>query len=222
MAFCNSCGANLTAGTRFCSKCGAAIVASSLPPLVAEASPTTPSPVPVPAPPQPSGGGALKAILIVVGALVLLGILGAASVGFFAWRWAHHSHIRQEGDNLKVETPFGAVESTKDPEEAARNLGIDLYPGAQVLKDGATSARIGSVHTSALNFETSDSPDKVCSFYKERFPNATVMTSQSDQCMIMSSDKKNMISINIKAEDGKTRIMISNVTHRPDSAGSSN
>jgi len=38
----------------------------------------------------------------------------------------------------------------------------------------------------------------------------------------MSSDKKNMISINIKAEDGKTRIMISNVTHKPDSAGSSN
>ena len=67
-----------------------------------------------------------------VGVIVLVGILGVASLGFFAWRVAHRTHVRQEGDNVKVETPFGTVETTKDPEEAARNLGVDLYPGAQV------------------------------------------------------------------------------------------
>ena len=82
-----------------------------------------------------------------VGVVVLLGILGIASLGFFAWRVAHRAHIHQNGNNVKVETPFGSVETTKDPDEAARNLGVELYPGAEVLKDGAASATFGGVHT---------------------------------------------------------------------------
>ena len=150
MAFCNSCGAALNPGTRFCNKCGAAVLASAPASAFRSAAPAASSP-PVPAataqatPSQ--GSGALKIILIVVGVFVLIGILGVASVGFFAWRVARHTHVRQDGNNVKVETPFGTVESTKDPEEAARNLGVDIYPGAQVLKDGTASASFGGVHT---------------------------------------------------------------------------
>lgn len=221
MAFCNSCGASLNPGTRFCNKCGAAVLVSSpvspgSPPLtVASASPVASAP---PAPVPASGGGALKVILIVVGVIVIVGTLCVASLGFFAWRVAHRAHIRQEGDNVRVETPFGTVESTKDPQEAARTLGVDLYPGAQVLKDGSTSMTFGSVHTASLNSESTDSLDKVSNFYKSRFPNAMVMTSQADQCTIVSNDKKNMITINIKAEGDKTRIIITNVTHSANSS----
>lgn len=151
-----------------------------------------------------------------VGVIVLVGILGVASLGFFAWRVARRTHVRHEGENVRVETPFGTVESTKDPQEAARSLGVDPYPGAEVLKGGASSASFGAVHTTTLNFESTDSQDKVCNFYKSRFPNAMVMSSQEDQCSIISNDKRNMITINIKAEDGKTRIMITNVSHKPD------
>jgi zinc-ribbon domain len=221
MAFCNSCGASLNPGTRFCNKCGAAVLTSSPvspgspPPIVASTSPVASTPpTPVPA----SGGGALKVILIVVGVIVIVGTLCVASLGFFAWRVAHRAHIRQEGDNVRVETPFGTVESTKDPQEAARTLGVDLYPGAQVLKDGSTSMTFGSVHTASLNSESTDSLDKVSNFYKSRFPNAMVMTSQADQCTIVSNDKKNMITINIKAEGDKTRIIITNVTHSANSS----
>jgi hypothetical protein len=84
------------------------------------------------------------------------------------------------------------------------------------LKDSAASATFGAVHTTTLNFETADSLDKVCSFYKSRFPNAMVMTAQSDACTIVSNDKKNMITINLKAEGDKTKIVITNVTHKPD------
>jgi hypothetical protein len=218
MAFCNSCGTNIVPGTRFCSKCGAAILTSSLPPAAAAATPATPPPL-TPAP--SSGGGALKAILIVVGVLVLMGALGVTSVALFAWRVAHRTHIRQEGDNLKVETPFGTVETTKDPEQAARTLGVDLYPGAQVLREGATSATFGTVHTASLNFESSDSLDKICSFYKSRFPNAMVMTADANQCSIVSNDQKNVITVNVKAERDKTRIVISNVTRKSDAGTSS-
>ena len=221
MAFCNSCGASLNPGIRFCNKCGAAVLASSPvspgspPPTVASTSPVASTP---PAPVPASGGGALKVILIVVGVIVIVGTLCVASLGFFAWRIAHRAHIRQEGDNVRVETPFGTVESTKDPQEAARTLGVDLYPGAQVLKDGSTSMTFGSVHTATLNFESTDSLDKVSSFYKSRFPNAMVMNSQADQCTIVSNDKKNMITINIKAEGDKTRIAITNVNHSANSS----
>jgi len=144
--------------------------------------------------------------------LVLIGILGFASLGLVAWRVARHSHIRQDGNNLKVDTPFVTVETTEDPQKVVRYLGVDSYPGAQVLKEGATSATFGGVHTASLNFETSDSADKVCSFYKPKFPNAMVMSTETDQCTIVSNDQKNMITIAVKTESDKTRIVISSVS----------
>ena len=122
---------------------------------------------------------------------------------------------------MKVETPFGNLETTKDPQDAARNLGVDLYPGAQVMKEGSVSMTFGNVHTAALTFETSDSIDKVCSFYKPKFPNATVVSSDDNQCNIVSNDQKNMITINAKIENGKTKIVISNVNRKADGGGSS-
>jgi hypothetical protein len=221
MPFCNSCGANTAPGTRFCNKCGAAILTSSPAPS-AGASVPAPAAPPTSAPAPTSGGGALKAILIVVGVIFLVAMLGLASLGFFAWRVAHRTHVRQDGDNVKVETPFGTIETTKDPQDAARNLGVDLYPGAQVRKEGSVSMTFGNVHTAALTFETSDSVDQVCNFYKPKFPNATVVTSDANQCTIVSNVQKNMITINAKIENGKTRIAISNVSKSGTTNSSSN
>ena len=127
---------------------------------------------PAPVPAATPGGGALKAILIIVGVIVLIGILGLTSVAFFAWRIARHAHVSRDGDNVKVETPFGTVESAKDPQEAARNLGVDVYPGSQVLTNGTASVNFGGIHTVSLNAESTDSLDKVGSFYKAKFPSA--------------------------------------------------
>lgn len=225
MAFCNSCGTTIVPGTRFCSKCGAPILASTLPPASAAGSPTSvPSAAPaaVPAANTAQGGGALKIILILVGVVVLLGIVGIASLGFIAWHVAHQAHIHQNGNNVKVETPFGSVETTKDPEEAARNLGVDLYPGAEVLKTGAASATFGGVHTVSLNSESIDSVDKVAAFYKSKFPNAMVTTSDAGRCTIISDDHRNMVTINIEAEGDKTKIQITTVTRKPATNSSSN
>ncbi len=225
MAFCNSCGTTIVPGTRFCSKCGAPILASTLPPVSAAGNSTSvPSATPAstPAANTAQGGGALKIILILVGVVVLLGVVGIASLGFVAWHVAHHTHVRQDGNNVKVETPFGSVETTKDPEEAARNLGVDLYPGVEVLKDGATSATFGGVHTVSLNSQSTDSVDKVASFYKSKFPNAMVTTSDAGRCTIISDDHRNMVTINIEAEGDKTKIQITTVTRKPVANSSSN
>jgi uncharacterized OB-fold protein len=213
MAFCNSCGATLDPASKFCNKCGA--------PNVAQVS--APSTVPVAASSAPQVGsgqssGALKIILIVAAVIVAVGILGMATLGIITWRIAQKTHVRHEGDHVKVETPFGTVESTKDPEAAVRNLGVELYPGAQVMKSGAASPNFGGVRTASANFETSDSVDKVASFYKAKFPNAMVTTSDVNHCTIVSNQSKNLITINIQATGDRTQIQIANISRKSDSA----
>src|SRR5258708_18403557 len=187
MAFCNSCGATLDPSTKFCKKCGA--------PNVAQVS--APAPVPVAASaagPAGSGqsSGALKVILIVAAVIVAVGILGMATLGIITWRIAKSSHVRQEGDHVKVETPFGTVESTKDPEAAVRNLGAELYPRAHRLKSGARSAPFCGIHPASANFENSDSLGKVGSYYKAKFPNAMVKNSDQNHCNLLAKQSTNM------------------------------
>jgi hypothetical protein len=221
MAFCNSCGTSLAPGAKFCNKCGTTVASGSIPAVT----PSTPVSSPAPAASTAQarqGSSAVKIILIVVAVFVGLGIIGTATAGFFAWRIAKSSHVRQEGDTVKVETPFGTMESSKDPEEAVHNLGVDVYPGAQVLKEGAAAATFGGVHTVTANFESSDPLDKVASFYKSKFPNAVVTTSDEGHCTIVSNDPKNLVTINIEADGDRTKIQISNVTRKSRAATSSN
>jgi len=121
-----------------------------------------------------------------------------------------------------VETPFGSVETTKDPEEVANNLGVDLYPGAEIRKNGAASASFGGIHTVSVTADTDDPVDRVASFYKSKFPRAMVTTSDSGHCTIVSNDHKNIVTINIEASGDKTKIQISNVNHRSGTDSSSN
>jgi hypothetical protein len=206
MAFCNSCGAQLTEGTKFCSKCGAPITGTT-----ATAAPTAP-----PSTPAPSTGSssALKTILIIVGAIVLIGIVGIASLTFIGMRLARHSRVTQEGEHVKVETPFGTAETSKDPEDAARELGVDVYPGADPQKEGASTATFGRVRTVSAAFQSDDSVDKVCAFYRSKFPNATVSTADQNRCTIVSNDPPNMITINVEPNGDGSKFQIASVSSK--------
>ena len=205
MAFCNSCGTALTPGTKFCNKCGAAIAAGPVAPAATPA-PTT----------QPTGGSSgLKIILIVVAVIVAIGVLGVATLGIIGVHIARSTHVRQEGDHVKVDTPFGTVETSQDPEKVAQDLGVDVYPGAQPQKNASSSATFGSVHTATAVFQSGDSLDKVCSFYKSRFPNSAVTTSDQNRCTIVSNDPKNMITISIETSGDTTKFSITTVSKKP-------
>jgi hypothetical protein len=207
MAFCNSCGTTITPGTRFCSKCGAPILASAFPSSTAAPAPAPPASVQAP-PPAQGGSNALKIVLIVIAVIVIIGGLGIAVLTMVGLHIAKNSRMRQEGDHVKVETPFGTVESSKDPEEAAKNLGVDIYPGAEVQQNGAASTTFGNLHTVNASFFSSDSVDKVCSFYKSKFPNATVSTSDERHCTIVSSAPPNVITINVDPKGDGSRFQI--------------
>ena len=208
MAFCNSCGATLDGGAKFCTKCGATQPAGR----AASATPSSPVSSSTATTATPQSSNALKVILIVVAVIVGLGILGVAAVSFIGYRIATHTRVRNQDGNVRVETPFGTVQSTTDPDEAARNLGIDLYPGAAVVKGTTSNMNMGNMHTAAAEFETSDPADRVAEFYKSKVPGANVISSTADHYAIISTDKKNMLTINIEPKDGKTRIHIARVT----------
>lgn len=207
MAFCNSCGTTLAQGTNFCSKCGKPITPGAAAPAATSAG------VPAP-PPSTSGSSALKVVLIVIGSLILVGVLCVAALTVVGLRIAKHSRVSQNGDNVKVETPFGTMETSKDPDKAAQDLGVDIYPGAQVQKDGASSATFGGMHTVTASFESSDPADKVCSFYRSKFPGANVSTSDRNRCTIISNAPPNMITINVESSGDAARFQIVAVTKK--------
>ena len=221
MAFCNSCGATLDAAAKFCNKCGKPNSLAAVP-AAAGTTPGTPA-TPGAATPAPTGGGssALKVILIIVAVIVVIGVLGVATLGFIGWRIAKSSHVRQEGDNVKVETPFGNVDTSSNPADIAKNLSVDLYPGAEIKKEGTATATMFGVSTVSVNLETSDSVDQVASFYKPKFPNANVSTCDTSHCTIVSNDKNGMTTITIQGDGGRTRIQIATVTRKSDSGKSS-
>lgn len=207
MAFCNSCGATLDAGMKFCNKCGSGAPAASVPVASTPAAPGTPA---------QGGGSAVKIILIVVAVVVGLGLI-TAGVGAYLVHRAYvkvrdSAHIEEKNGKVKVESPFGNIETSTDSSEAARNIGIDLYPGAEVQKNGAASMTIGGMHTATAVLETDDAPDKVAAFYKSKLPSSAYSSNQGDHYSMMSGDKDNMTTITIASRGDKTVIEISRVT----------
>ena len=216
MAFCNKCGTVITQGTRFCSKCGAPILASAFPASSPGSSASTPNQAAsaAPPPPPPQSSNALKIVLIIVGVILVIGVLGVGALTFVGLRIAKHTHVKQEGEHVKVETPFGTVESTKDPEQAAKDLGIDIYPGAEVRQNGAASATLGSLHSVNAEFESDDPVDKVCTFYKSKFPKATVNSSDEHHCTIVSALPPNVITINVEPNGDGSKFQVSSVAKK--------
>jgi len=198
MAFCNSCGAQLADGTKFCSKCGTTITGT----------PATPQAI-APGPPPSSGSSsALKVVLVIVGVIVLIGVLGVATIGIIGYRIAKSSRVSQKGENVKVETPFGSVETSTDPHKTAEELGIDMYPGAEVQKDGTASVTLGSLQTVTAKFESNDSVDKVCDFYRSKVPNAKVESSDPSQCSIAATGDGTSTTINAQSRSHGSRFEI--------------
>src|SRR4029077_7586145 len=204
MAFCNSCGAPLNEGTKFCNKCGAAV--SGSPAAIAQ-------PI-APAPPSKGGSSALKVILVVVGVIVLIGVLGMVTCGIVIHRAMKSARVSQKGDNVKVETPFGNMETSTDPDKTAQELGVEIYPGDQVQKAGKASVTLGSLQPVPVNFESSDSVEKICDFYRQKFPSAQVASSDQNRCSIVSGDKGNSTPISVQASGDGSRFTIVTMTRK--------
>lgn len=199
MAYCNSCGANLEAGARFCPGCGASQVGATTAPA---------KPIPASASSAQSSN-TLKVVLIVIAAVILLGVIAIGTMTFIGLRIARHTHVTQNGNSVSVQGPFGTVIANSG--DVSRNLGVDIYPGARMLKSNAANVQVAGVNTVAAQFETDDPASKVADFYKAKFPDANVNVSNQDHYTIISTNQKNLITINIEPQGGKTLISVASV-----------
>jgi hypothetical protein len=203
MAFCNSCGATLDAGTKFCNKCGAAVVAPVAPVAPAAAGA-----------PAKQGSSALKILLIVVAVMVGLGILGAGAVGFLAYKFAKSSRIEQKEGKVSIKSPILNMESSDDPEQIVRDLGLAVYPGARPVKQGSASVTIAGMNTVTAVLESDDPASQVADFYREQLPDANVSSGEGNHYTIVKANDKDKewTTVNIQGnDDGKTHIQISRV-----------
>ncbi len=197
MAFCSSCGAALDAGTKFCNKCGKAQSADA---------------AAAPGAPPKQGSSAVKIILIIVAVIVCLGMIGIGTVSYIGYRIAKSAQVGRNGQ-VKIDSPFGKMEANSDPAEAAKNLGVDLYPGAEIQKNGSVSMTIMGTHTNTAVLQTSDSASQVAEFYRSKLPNAN-FSGQGDMYSLYSGDKdrNDMTTVTIQGQGNVTKIQITRIS----------
>jgi hypothetical protein len=203
--FCAKCGAGLTPDKQFCTACGTAVA-----PLDVVVPTNNPQYPPPPAPPATSS--ALRIILIIVAVVVGLGILGAGAFGFMVWRVARSVHVSGPNGEVSVNTPGGTFTANPNEHYSASDLGIDIYPGAQSAKGGMKITLPTGSSVTAV-FVTSDSKDKVVSYYKDKLGSQTSVFDSSNSAMLSVQKSKQetvMVTVtpNSSAHDGKTQITI--------------
>jgi hypothetical protein len=85
-------------------------------------------------------------------------------------------HKSGDGDNVKIETPFGGLQVQTNDAAVLAEIGLPGYPGAQPEKkkdkdDGSADVNLnfGSFHlgVKAASYLTPDPPDKVEAFYRD-------------------------------------------------------
>ena len=199
MAFCTACGTNVDAAATACPKCGAAMAGA------VKASPREAAPG---APPAKKGTSAVKIILMLLGGFVVLCLAAVGVVGYLGYKVAQQVKVEEEGGRSRVETPFGTVEANKDAKEIAKDLDVEIYPGATPASEGNSSVNFGGMKVTTAVFETTARSQKVYEFYRGEFPRATMATSEGDKHTIMAGDKNNFLTIVIEEQGGKTRITI--------------
>jgi hypothetical protein len=88
-----------------------------------------------------------------------------------------HRKNDSRGDNVQMSTPFGSMHIKTDKDANVAGIGLSTYPGALPVKedDGKKhdaadiSLNFGDFHlgVKAAAFQTSDSPDRVETFYRK-------------------------------------------------------
>jgi len=210
MSFCTGCGNNVDPASKFCDKCGKPM--SAIPAQPAASASAAPARAPIaqqPAAPAKSGG-LLKPLLIIFGILVLLFVLAVAGVVGFGIYVAKQAKLHQGPDGAtKIETPFGNIEA-EDPAKAAEKMGIDVYPGAEAVKNGSGSFSMGDFSAGSAAFQTTDSIDQVAAFYKEQYPRAIHSESNGAHSFSVNSKDK-VVVITLQEQGSKTSITLSQV-----------
>jgi hypothetical protein len=106
-----------------------------------------------------------------IAAMTVLGVVGLTA----GCRVDEHKNGNSE--NVKIDTPFGGMSVKTNDSAATADTGLDVYPGAQLVKkdgkdgdDGAADVNMSfgpfRLRVKAGTYRTPDAPAKVLAFYK--------------------------------------------------------
>jgi Tfp pilus assembly major pilin PilA len=166
------------------------------------------------APAQPAkSSNVLKIVLIVVAVIAVLAIGGMAVAGYMVKR-AINNAVKTDSSGTVTSVNIGGtkIETLTDSRHVAEKIGVEIFPGAQAQNDGAGSFTIGAITTTHAQFSTSASPDEVFEFYKGKYPDATIFDQPESKMLTQGTEDRELLTINVAPEDGKTMIHIQQVT----------
>lgn len=218
-SFCSKCGAELSPDTRFCQGCGSSTGFAGAPAASAGVAPVGQVPAgQVPAAAAPSSG-ALKIVLIIVGALVCLGMLSVVAVMFGLWRISRSVHVDQSG-GVTISTPAGKISTgrTAPAHLTEREVGAPIYPGA-IAEEGGFKLGAESGSMATYVFKTSDSVPQVLAFYRDKFGPKTSVIETPQGAMVTAAKNDNegiMVTIAHDQGEDKTSITITHATSTKD------
>ena len=210
--FCSKCGVELSPDTRFCQGCGAATGLAAAPMSAAVPAVAQVPVAPAPAVTAPSSG-ALKLILIIVGAVVCLGMLSVVAVMFGIWRVSRSVHVDRSG-GVTISTPGGKISTgrTSTAHLTETEVGAPIYPGAIAEEGGfKLGAENGSMATYV--FKTSDSVPQVLAFYRDKFgPKTSVMETPQGGIVTAAKNDNEGIMVTVGRDEGEDKTSIA-ITH---------
>jgi hypothetical protein len=158
-------------------------------------------------------GGALKLVLIVLGVLFVLGIVGVGAVAYIAKRAISNAvQTDASGNVASVNIGGTKIQALKDPALVAREMGVEVFPGATPEGNSASSFTIGGVTTMHAQFSTSSSMDEVFDFYKAQYPDASMFDQPESKMLTRGTEDKELLTINVTTQEDKTLIHVTRIT----------
>lgn len=165
-----------------------------------------------------SRGGTLAGIMLTVLILAALAFAALVATGLYVAQNVRVTARSGDGDTT-VETPLGSVRVREGPRLDPALLGLPVYPGAEREPDSHKLASFhfdfGRTHkafaVSAAEYRTSDSPDRVTQFYRDKLPHWMFSEKRHGgmQWELTEGGYKKIIAIH--SEDGETRIGLASV-----------
>jgi hypothetical protein len=211
--FCTKCGTALADGATFCTKCGAPVAG-------AVAAPATPAPSPTPSTPAPATGmsPAVKIVLGIIGAFVLLAVLFAVVVTVGVWKVAQNVSVDERAGKVTIKTDKGSLTMGQTPKVTEAQLGIPIYPGAEHEQGGfSLESEKGAVQT--FVFKTSDSVAQVTEFYKSRLGEKAETSVASDDSAVFAlnnhAGSDYLITVATEQDENKTVITVTRTRKGP-------
>jgi hypothetical protein len=165
----------------------------------------------VPPPPATSGNTVLKIVLIVIAAMVLIGVVVVGVIGIGLYKIAKSAHKDSSG-NVSITTPGGTITAGQNNNVSAADLGVDVYP-AVTTGQGSMNMKTPNGSMVTAVYLSSDPPDKIVAFYKERLGDKASIVQTSNGTVLSAGEKdRDNIVITITTEGSSSKIAIVHVT----------